>query len=43
MIILIFIVTHSENLYMQMADHLVSDGFKELGYQYVNIDVSYLS
>lgn len=24
---------------MAMADHLVSDGFKDVGYEYVNIDV----
>lgn len=28
----------SESLYMKMADHLVSDGFKDVGYEYVNID-----
>ena len=29
---------------MQMADHLAADGFKDMGYQYVNIDVhSHLS
>ncbi len=26
---------------MTMADHLAADGFKDAGYQYVNIDVSY--
>ena len=26
-----------------MADHLVSDGFKDAGYVYVNIDVSYFT
>ena len=25
---------------MEMADRLVSDGFKDVGYEYVNIDVS---
>ncbi len=30
----------SEKLFMDMADHLVSDGFKDAGYVYVNIDVS---
>ena len=30
----------SENLFMDMADHLAADGFKDMGYQYVNIDVS---
>ncbi len=25
---------------MEMADHLVADGFKDVGYEYVNIDVS---
>ena len=24
---------------MQMADHLAEDGFKELGYEFINIDV----
>lgn len=24
---------------MEMADHLASDGYKDAGYQYVNIDV----
>ncbi|XP_041357991.1 alpha-N-acetylgalactosaminidase-like isoform X2 [Gigantopelta aegis] len=28
----------SEDLYMEMADHLVSDGYRDLGYEYVNID-----
>jgi alpha-galactosidase len=28
----------SEQLYKDMADRLAADGFKELGYQYVNID-----
>lgn len=28
----------NEQLYKEMADHLVSDGFQALGYQYVNID-----
>lgn len=28
----------SENLYMDMADHLVSDGYKDVGYEYVNLD-----
>ncbi|XP_054715039.1 alpha-N-acetylgalactosaminidase-like [Uloborus diversus] len=28
----------SEQLYMDMADRLVADGYKELGYEYVNID-----
>ena len=27
---------------MDMADHMVSDGFKKAGYEYVNIDVSEL-
>ena len=25
---------------MTMADHLAADGFKDAGYQYINIDVS---
>lgn len=28
----------SERLYMEMADRLASDGYKELGYEYVNVD-----
>jgi alpha-N-acetylgalactosaminidase len=28
----------SEKLYMQMADHLASDGFASVGYQYVVSD-----
>ncbi|KAK7097343.1 alpha-N-acetylgalactosaminidase-like [Littorina saxatilis] len=28
----------SEKLYMEMADHLVSDGYRDAGYVYVNID-----
>jgi len=28
----------SEKLYMQMADHMAADGYKDVGYQYVNID-----
>ena len=24
---------------MQMADHLANDGFKEVGYEFINIDV----
>ena len=28
---------------MDMADRLVQDGYKELGYEFVNIDVSKLS
>lgn len=30
----------SEKLFMSMADHLAADGFRDAGYQYVNIDVS---
>ena len=30
---------NSEKLFMQMADCLAGDGFKELGYEFVNIDV----
>lgn len=30
----------SESLFMEMADHLAEDGFKDVGYQFVNIDVS---
>ncbi|XP_019855912.1 PREDICTED: alpha-N-acetylgalactosaminidase-like [Amphimedon queenslandica] len=27
-----------EKLFMRMADHIASDGFKDAGYQYINID-----
>lgn len=30
----------NEKLFMDMADRLAADGFKELGYEFVNIDVS---
>lgn len=39
-----FIFTHwmclpySEKLYMAMADRMVSDGYKDAGYEYVHID-----
>ena len=32
----------SEKLFMQMADRIAEDGFKNAGYQYVCIDVSML-
>lgn len=28
----------SEKLFKDMADHLVSDGYRDVGYEYVNID-----
>lgn len=28
----------SEKLFMEMADHLANDGFKDVGYEYINID-----
>jgi len=31
-------VLYSEKLFMRMADLLVSEGFKDAGYEYVNID-----
>lgn len=31
-------LSSSENLFMDMADRLAEDGWKELGYVYVNID-----
>ncbi|KAK3593552.1 hypothetical protein CHS0354_018637 [Potamilus streckersoni] len=33
----------SEDLYRQMADHLVNDGYAKLGYKYVNIDDCWMS
>ncbi|XP_023241723.1 alpha-N-acetylgalactosaminidase-like isoform X2 [Centruroides sculpturatus] len=33
----------SEKLFMEMADHLVKDGFREVGYQYINIDDCWMS
>ena len=34
-------VLYSEKLFMQMADHLAGDGFKDVGYEFINIDVGY--
>lgn len=28
----------SENLFMEMADHLIKDGYKDAGYDRINID-----
>lgn len=36
--ILRFLSLHSENLFTDMADRLSQDGWKDLGYVYVNID-----
>lgn len=33
----------SEKLFMEMADYLVKDGFREAGYEYVNIDDCWMS
>ncbi|XP_036360764.1 alpha-N-acetylgalactosaminidase isoform X1 [Octopus sinensis] len=33
----------SERLFMQMADHIVADGFRDLGYEYINIDDCWLA
>ena len=33
-------VVFSEKLFIQMADRVAEDGYKEAGYQYVCIDVS---
>ncbi|CAH1777534.1 unnamed protein product [Owenia fusiformis] len=33
----------SENLFKTMADHIVSEGYKDAGYEYVNIDDCWLS
>ena len=33
-------VVISEKLFIQMADRIAEDGYKEAGYQYVCIDVS---
>ena len=30
----------SEKLFMEMADRIVEDGFKDVGYEFVSIDVS---
>ena len=35
-----YVSRHSEKLFIQMADHLVKDGYKDVGYEYVSIDVS---
>ena len=34
------VIFHSEKLFKDMADRMAADGYKEAGYQYVNIDVS---
>ncbi len=39
-VIIIIIIAKSERLFREMADHLAMDGFIELGYEYINIDVS---
>uniref|UniRef100_T1JHV1 Alpha-galactosidase n=1 Tax=Strigamia maritima TaxID=126957 RepID=T1JHV1_STRMM len=33
----------SEQLYMEMADRLVMDGYRDVGYEYVNVDDCWLS
>ena len=30
----------SENLFMEMSDRIAEDGFKDVGYEFVSIDVS---
>ena len=30
----------SEDLVKEIADHMVADGYKDAGYEYVSIDVS---
>ena len=37
------IIVCSENLFKTMADHIVADGFKDAGYEYVNIDDCWLA
>ena len=34
----LFLRLHSEKLMVTMADHLVADGYKDVGYEYVNVD-----
>ena len=41
LIIMLKMCFFSERLFMEMADHMAEDGFKEAGYEYVSIDVSY--
>lgn len=36
-------MSHSENLFRDMTDRLVEDGWKELGYEYVIIDDCWMS
>ena len=38
--ILCFFDPCSENLFMNVADLMVSEGYKDVGYEFVNIDVS---
>jgi hypothetical protein len=39
----LYVTYCSEKLYMEMADLLVSEGYKDVGYQYVNIDDCWMS
>ena len=39
---LVLIIIISERLIMEMADRMAEDGFKDAGYEYVSIDVSFL-
>ena len=33
---------YSEKLFMDMADRMAEDGFRDAGYEYISIDVSYM-
>lgn len=39
---IIVVSFHSESLFMDMADRLVEDGYKDAGYVYVNVDDCYM-
>ena len=34
----IYLITFSENLIKTIADHMVKDGYREVGYEYIIID-----
>lgn len=38
-----YCISLSENLYMAMADRMAADGYRDAGYEYVNIDDCWLA
>lgn len=39
----VLFLMHSEKLFMRMADLMVSEGYKDAGYEYVNMDDCWLA